>query len=72
MVLAVFAALQRVGIGIVIVKTATNAYPLDYYIESSGEASTWVMASRNWSRFTMTYTQNSMGHANWSSQGISI
>ena len=40
MVLAVFPALQRVGIGIVIVKTTINAYPLDCYIESSGEAST--------------------------------
>ena len=55
MVLAVFAALQCVGV--MIVTTAINAYLLDCYPEGSGEVSAWVTASRNWSGFMATYIQ---------------
>lgn len=55
MVLAVFAALQCVGV--MIITTAINAYLLDCYPEGSGEVSAWVTASRNWSGFMATYIQ---------------
>ena len=55
MVLAVFAAVQCVGV--MIVTTAINAYLLDCYPEGSGEVSAWVTASRNWSGFMATYIQ---------------
>jgi len=54
-VLAVFAALQCVGV--MIVTTAINAYLLDCYPEGSGEVSAWVTAARNWSGFMATYVQ---------------
>ncbi|KAK0770353.1 hypothetical protein LTR75_017932 [Friedmanniomyces endolithicus] len=55
MVLAVFSAVQTVGV--MIVTTAINAYLLDCYPEGSGEVGAWVTASRNWSGFMATFIQ---------------
>lgn len=55
MVLAVFSALQTVGV--MIVTTAINSYLLDCYPEGSGEVGAWVTASRNWSGFMATFIQ---------------
>ncbi|CAI7672329.1 unnamed protein product [Penicillium pancosmium] len=55
MIIAVFAALQCVGV--MIVTTAINAYLLDCYPEGSGEVGAWVTASRNWAGFMATYIQ---------------
>ncbi|WPG99807.1 Hypothetical protein R9X50_00262600 [Acrodontium crateriforme] len=55
MVIAVFAALQCIGV--MIVTTAINAYLLDCYPEGSGEVGAWVTASRNWSGFMATFIQ---------------
>ena len=55
MILAVFSAVQTVGV--MIVTTAINAYLLDSYPEGSGEVGAWVTASRNWSGFMATYIQ---------------
>ncbi|KAJ5089738.1 MFS transporter [Penicillium argentinense] len=55
MVIAVFAAMQCVGV--MIVTTAINAYLLDCYPEGSGEVGAWVTASRNWAGFMATYVQ---------------
>lgn len=55
MVIAVFAALQCIGV--MIVTTAINAYLLDCYPEGSGEVGAWVTASRNWAGFMATYIQ---------------
>ena len=55
MAIAVFAAMQCVGV--MIVTTAINAYLLDCYPEGSGELSAWVTASRNWAGFMSTYIQ---------------
>lgn len=55
MVIAVFAAVQCVGV--MIVTTAINAYLLDCYPEGSGEVGAWVTASRNWAGFMATYIQ---------------
>lgn len=55
MVIAVFAALQCVGV--MIVTTAINTYLLDCYPEGSGEVGAWVTASRNWGGFMSTYIQ---------------
>lgn len=55
MILAVFSALQTVGV--MIVTTAINAYLLDCYPEGSGEVGAWVTASRNWAGFMATYIQ---------------
>ena len=55
MILAVFSAVQTVGV--MIVTTAINAYLLDSYPEGSGEVGAWVTASRNWSGFMATFIQ---------------
>lgn len=55
MVIAVFAAVQCIGI--MVVTTAINAYLLDCYPEGSGEVGAWVTASRNWGGFMATYIQ---------------
>ncbi|KAJ3476576.1 hypothetical protein NLG97_g9087 [Lecanicillium saksenae] len=55
MAIAVFAAMQCLGV--MIVTTAINAYLLDCYPEGSGEVSAWVTASRNWAGFMSTYIQ---------------
>jgi MFS family permease len=55
MVLAVFSAVQCVGL--MIVTTAINAYLLDSYPEGSGEVGAWITAGRNWGGFMVTYIQ---------------
>lgn len=55
MVLAVFSAVQTVGL--MVVTTAINAYLLDSYPEGSGEVGAWITASRNWGGFMATYIQ---------------
>ncbi|KAJ5646969.1 MFS transporter [Penicillium lividum] len=55
MVIAVFAAIQTVGV--MLVTTAINSYLLDAYPEGSGEVGAWVTASRNWGGFMATYVQ---------------
>ena len=58
MVLAVFSAVQTVGV--MIVTTAINAYLLDSYPEGSGEVGAWVTASRNWSGFMVRLFRKNM------------
>lgn len=55
MVLAVFSAVQTVGL--MIATTAVNAYLLDSYPEGSGEVGAWLTAARNWGGFMVTYFQ---------------
>jgi len=55
MILAVFSAVQTIGL--MIVTTAVNAYLLDGYPEGSGEVGAWITASRNWGGFMVTYIQ---------------
>jgi MFS family permease len=55
MVIAMFAALQCIGV--ILVTTAISAYLLDYDPETSGEVGAWVTASHNWAGFMATYIQ---------------
>ncbi|KAI9713803.1 MAG: hypothetical protein M1820_000533 [Bogoriella megaspora] len=55
MIIAVFAAVQCVGI--MVATTAINAYLLDCYPEGSGEVSAWVAIGRITGGFMASYVQ---------------